>query len=236
MAWFVSVEYKDSELGTYWAPTKTVIESEEQRFKALGLTLAEEIEAEYMAGPRDRNSVDYPWFGAVYDYPPLLKGWRWPMQDKPFREQLEKYEEDIIDIIPAFGSWAISQQVIDIIEAIEPGVHQYLPYELLNPDGSVHPAKRWLLNVCTRAECVDVEKSNVAWAPAPFDYKFMDHSNDKRLAVKADEARKRAVWFEWRYGGYDAPLISDAFWNAVKSAGLRGWQPDHYFPDYIEEA
>jgi hypothetical protein len=234
MAWFVTVEYKDSDLGTYWAPTKTRIESEERRFEALGKTLADEIEAQYMAGPRDRQTVDYPWFGGTYDYPPLLQGWRWPMPDRPFQDQLVYDEGEIIDIVPAFGSWAISQRVIDIIEAIEPDVHQYLPYEMLNPDGRVHPAKRWLLNVCTRAEVVDRDKSNVMWMAAPSDHRFYDASNDQHLVLKKEETHKRAIWCEWRYNRFATPFISDALWNAVKSVGLKGWMPA-YTTKHMEE-
>lgn len=236
MAWFVTSEYKDRELGTYWSPAFTPIESEMKRFEALGMKLAEEIEAEYMAGPRDRQTVNYPWFGAVYDYPPLLQGWRWPMPDKPFQMQLVKAEEDIIDIVSTpFGSWAISQRVIDMIEAIEPGVHQYLPFEMLNPDGSVNPARRWLLNVCTRAEVVDMVKSNVMWMAAPSDHFFYDATNKRHLVVEASEARRRAIWCEWRYNRFSEPFVSDVFWSKVNAAGLHGWQPHYAYPDHIEE-
>jgi hypothetical protein len=233
MAWFVSSEYKDSELGTYWSPDVARIESEQERFKALGLTLAQEIEAKYMAGPRDRQRVDYPSFG-VFDYPRLEIGWRWPIPDRPFQDQLMRHEDEIIDIVCSFFGWAISQRVIDIIEAIEPGVHQYLPFELLNPDGSVHPAKRWLLNVCTRAECIDTEKSNIRWLAAPTNHWFSDQFKGSHLVVKAEEARKRAVLHEWRFNKSKGPLISDALWNAIQSAGLRGWQ-SAWGTEHIEE-
>jgi hypothetical protein len=121
-----------------------------------------------------------------------------------------------------------------MIEAIEPGVHQYLPFELLNPDGSVHTAKRWLLNVCTRAECVDTEKSNVRSLAEPTDFWFSDQFKGSHVVVKSSEARKRAIWYEWRYHKLNGPMISDALWDAVKAAGIKGWQPA-YATEHMEE-
>jgi len=70
-------------------------------------------------------------------------------------DQLKEKQGDLVDIVgTSFATYAISQRVIGIIEAIEPNVHQYLAYQMLQPDGSVHPDQRWMLNVCTRADVV----------------------------------------------------------------------------------
>ena len=115
-------------------------------------------------------------------------------------------------------------------------MHQYLPLELLQPDGSVHPDRRWLLNVCTRAEVIDVERSNVQWMVPPMEYLFTDAPGERRLVVRAEEASRRAIWFEWRYfkGGF-GNLVSDALWDALQTAGVRGWQPHFAYPHHIEE-
>ena len=73
MAWFFSTEYKNRDTGTYWTPEVERIASEHERFGAIGAQLAQEIEARYMAGPCDRNSPGYPWFGSS-DVPRLLDG------------------------------------------------------------------------------------------------------------------------------------------------------------------
>lgn len=239
MAWFVTGEYKDPDLGTYWSPENKPIDAEMTRFEAMGKQLALEIEARYLAGP-DKGKMgvpEFPWFGS-YKYPPLLEGWRWSIPDQPFRTQLVQHEEEIVDLVSTpFDSWAISERVIDMIESIEPGVHQYLPFELIQPDGSVHPAKRWLLNVCTRAEVVDEAKSDVVRLTPPSNFKFGNAKNDFYLVVKAEEARKRALWFEWRYHGpgYDSPMVGDALWNAIKAAGMHGWQPHYGYKRHIKE-
>jgi hypothetical protein len=235
MAWTFQTEYKNSDTGTYYSPEMKEIPEEQARFDALGKTLAQDIETKWMAGDRNRNSPDYPFF-PITGYPRPLEGYRWPMPDEPFRAQLVKQEEHIIDIIGStFGCYALSQKVIDMIEAIEPGVHQFLPYELLNPDGSAHPAKRWLLNVCTRVEVIDRERSNVQWMAAPSDRWFYDAPGKAYLVARADEASKRALWHEWRYHGLEKTFVTDRLWDALKAAGIRGWQPSYSYHHHIEE-
>lgn len=236
MAWLFTTEYKYRGFGKNWTPEVDRIAAEHERFHATGAELARDIEARYMAGPRDRNSPDYPWFGSS-DVPQLLDGWRWPIPDRPFADQLKKQQTDLIDIVgTSFGTYAISQRVIDMIEAIEPKVHQYLPYVMLQPDGSVHPEPRWMLNVCTRAEAVDTERSNIQWLHPPSDRWFSDSTGERRLVVKAEEARRRAIWFEWRYHkGGSGTFVSDAFWNALQDAGVRGWEQPSDYPDHIDE-
>lgn len=236
MAWFVTSEYKDSDRGTYWAPTLAAIPEERLRFEAVAQRLAHEIEAKYLAGDRNRDSADYPFFGTS-SLPRLSEGWRFPMPGTPYREQLTENVDDIVDITASeFLTYAISDKVVDAIESIEPGIHQYIPYEFLRPDGSVHPARRWLLNVCTRAEVVDVEQSNAGWLASPGSRWFAERPGENRIVVRAEEASRRALWCEWRYNGVGGKLIvSDRLYDALKSNGLRGWQPNHSFPDHLEE-
>ncbi len=108
---------------------------------------------------------------------------------------------------------------------------------MLQPDGSPHPDKRWLLNVCARAEVVDIERSNVQWMAPPLGYRFMDGPGERNLVVKAAEATRRAIWFEWRYhkSGFGT-FVSDALWDALQTAEVRGWQPHYAYSGHIEEA
>lgn len=238
MAWRFTTEYKDSKLGTYWTPRLASIESEQQRFKAMGQRFADAIEAEYMAGPRDRDTPGYPDFGSS-DVAPLLDGWRWPVPEEPFRAQLVKHEGELVDITEStFGSWAVSRKVIDLIEAIEPGVHQYLPFELVQPDGSVHPDRRWLLNVCTRAEVIDTERSNVAWLSGMGTRRiFSDGPGRPRLIARAAEASKLSLWFEWRYmGAGPATFASDRLWDMLRTSNILGWGAHHNYGEQVQEA
>jgi hypothetical protein len=239
MAWFVQSEYKDRAEGTYWSPDIARIESEHERFDDAAKALAREIDDKWVARGRNRDSADYPELSSN-SLPSLDDGWRFPAFDAPLHDQLKHTEGDIVDIVgTSFGAYAVSQKVVDIIESIEPGVHQIIPYGMLNPDGSIHPAKRWLLNVCTRAEVVDVEKSNVVW----MDHgggrrKFGDMTADGRLphiVVNAGEASRRAIWCEWRYHSGRNVIVGDRFWDALKAEPVKGWGANPSYPDRIEE-
>lgn len=236
MAWLVRDEYRNSDKGTYWSPDIVSIEAEHERLNEVGLTLRQSIKAQWEANGRPLRTPHRPDYGSS-KIPPLLKGWEYPPFDSPLKDQLKKPEVDLVDIIrSSFGTYAISQKVIDIIERIEPGVHNYIPYEMIKPDGSVHPARRWLLNICTRLELIDVGKSNVVDVGSG---KFGDITAGGRqphIVVKADECSRRAIWFEWRYSR-DTFLISDSFWNALQAEGIKGWSSKFgSYPDHIEEA
>lgn len=235
MAWLFSSEYKERDQGSYYAPKIKTIPRELERFESLGRSLAQALFARAEAEELGMGSPDYPWWD-VGEFPCLMSGWRWQMPDEPFRISLARDEGPLVDIINGgFGAWAISQRVIDMIEALEPKVHQYLPLELLQPDGSVHPDRRWLLNICSRADVVDVERSNTQWMAPPMSHKFMDAPGERRLVVRCEEASRRALWSEWRYHGAQREFASDALWTLLREAGVRGWQPHFAYPHHIEE-
>lgn len=235
MAWFVREEYRNSDKGTYWSPDIAPIESEHERLNQAGLALRQSIKEQWQANGRALRSPFRPDYGAS-KIPPLLQGWKYPPFDPPLKDQLKKPEGELVDIISSsFGTYAISQKVIDIIERIEPGVHSYVAYEMVQPDGTLHPGRRWLLNICTRLELIDVGQSNVVELSSG---KFADITAGGRkphIVVKADECSERAIWFEWRYNR-DAFLVSDCFWDALQAQGIKGWSPNFgSYPDHIEE-
>jgi hypothetical protein len=52
------------------------------------------------------------------------------------------------------GFPSVSPVVRDIIEELEPGVHQFFPVKLLNADGSEREKPRFVLNICTVADAI----------------------------------------------------------------------------------
>lgn len=236
MAWFLMMDSRNrgDEDETYLSPEIDQIPEEFARFEAMGKRLGRElydaVDAPGVNVFDTTHMIENPWHPDwhPWEYPPPMQGWRWPMPDAPFCAKLKKAQKNIVDVIDSsFGCFAISQRAIDIIEAIEPGVHQYLPFELINPDGSVHPEPRWLLNVCTRAFTLDVARSNII----PRNNRpgvFVHTSNDIVLVVHKEKVAGRALWYEYRYqsAGYQF-LMSDACWSAFQSAGISGLRPDY---------
>lgn len=236
MAWFVMMDSRNrgDEDETYLSPEIEIIPEEQERYRTIGTAVAEDRFRAWRAKGKNPYEValigeapDHPYF-SPFTLAPMREGWRWPKLDEPLRDRLKGKEGKLVDIIgSSFNTFAISQRVIDVIESIEPGVHQYLPYELIQKDGSVHPDKRWLLNVCTRLDTLDYERSNViALKNKP--YFYHDRNTGHHLVVRKVAIEDRALWFEYRYRDADGQfLLSDRFWDALNAAGCTGWRPEH---------
>jgi hypothetical protein len=63
-------------------------------------------------------------------------GIRYPDPDGPIRIQITKMFAPLTDFVATFGGPAINGRVREAIEAIEPGVHRYLPVEFTLPEGT----------------------------------------------------------------------------------------------------
>ena len=218
---------------TYLSPEIEVIPEEQERFAEVGKTFSNWLFHEFRAAGKDPyddslvlTEAYFPYWSPAPFAPPM-EGWRWPIPDRPFRDRLKRREGRLVDIIgTSFRTYAISRRVIEIIESIETGVHQYLPYELICTDGSVHPDQRWLLNVCTRIQALDLDRSNVIASRGMPSY-FHDRAGDQHLVVKKTAIEGRAIWYEYRYRGTVGQfLLTDCFWNALQQAGCTGWRPD----------
>jgi hypothetical protein len=245
MAWFVCMDSRNrgDEDETYLSPETEVIPEEQERYQAIGKAFAQKLIDDYRAAGKNPYEVallgstpDHPYF-SPYVLAPMREGWRWPMLDRPLRDKLKSKEGMLVDIIDSsFNTYAVSQRVIDIIESIEPNVHQYLPYELIQKDGSVHPDKRWLLNVCSRIAALDYEQSNLfSYRESP--YLYDDNTGEHFLVARKGIVASRALWFEYRYlGTHGQFLLSDRLWDALNRAGCAGWRPKNGFRgQHIEE-
>lgn len=237
MAWYVTMDSRSrgEENETYLSPEVESIPAERARYEALGKNAALQIRQRYYDSGKNLYDLSqmitnpyHPYF-EPYPLPCLMEGWRWPKFDEPLRNKL-KYEcgNGLVDIIgTTFETFAISEKVIELIEGIEPGIHQYLPFELICRDGSVHPDKRWLLNVSARAETLDYEHSNVI-PMRDHPHWIVDRTNEHRLVVRREAVDGRAMWYEYRYRklGSGSPfMLSDEFWSAINAAGCAGWRP-----------
>lgn len=239
MAWFVQMDSsnKGSENEAYLSPKIELIPEEQARFNEIGEAFGKKLFNDWREAGNDpwasKLMPEEPYFPYWNGpYPPLGEGWRWPMPDRPFRDRLSQmYKPGLVDILGSgFGSYAISQKVIDIVEAIEPGVHQYLPYELLQPDDSVHPDRRWLLNCCARIQAIDWEKSRVVkWQNLPlYGDLFTETERVAHIVVRKEVSQGRALWYDYLYtggGGRNPFTVSNALWDELNAAGCRGWCP-----------
>ena len=80
----------------------------------------------------------------------------------PTRARLTSDHKELPDFIKMKGCWAVSEKFKDLVEGLEPHVHQFFPVQL-TVDASVKSSgKYFLLNICQKVDAVIPERSNVS--------------------------------------------------------------------------
>lgn len=79
--------------------------------------------------------------------------------------------QPVPEVDQPFGILSVPDRFKEIVEQLEPGVHQFLPVEFVDVEGN-HLAHRWFFIVCNRIDSVDREHSTFVlwkgkiWTPA----------------------------------------------------------------------
>jgi hypothetical protein len=85
----------------------------------------------------------------------------------------------------------------DIIESLEPGIHQFISLEYRTKKG-VHIANRWALNPLTMLDSLDREKSD----PAPNELWHTVHGYSRRLYIDRKVVGGKHLWVERYHRGF----------------------------------
>jgi hypothetical protein len=104
-----------------------------------------------------------------------------------------------------------------VVEAVEPGVHQFIPFEIVGPK-KVVIAKMWFMVVCTRLDSVDREHTTlildhgVIWAshrdvPREDWPENFDSSKPNRLVFNFAQIGDRHLWYDKHDGGATSTCI-----------------------------
>lgn len=67
------------------------------------------------------------------------------------------------EILPLMYSWAVSEQVKDIIEELEPGAQQFFPIDISLKSGAPTLRKYFLMNIRQVIDGVDLANTDVEW-------------------------------------------------------------------------
>lgn len=207
MAWVADAEFPSDEYNTYHP--MTMFPGDEERLAEAEAQVVAEVRAKYekdpVKGPRSL------WYNPHEDIAGLQSGWRWPMNEQPYRYRLEKPT----DWMPDIGN-GITERVVDLIEAIEPGVHQYLPAEIYNSDGSFRE-RRWLLNICNQLDTLVPEHSNIVVSPYG---RYMIGNGAFQVSAWKEKIDRHAIWNEYRV---PMRIIHDQMYEGIKRNNIRGW-------------
>jgi hypothetical protein len=135
-----------------------------------------------------------------------------------------------------FPPAALSTRLKDLIESIEPGVHQFAPVEVLHKDGSPYGETFWFYNILTVIDAINPVKGGVYKQPRSNFDKDPDafvwtikSGGDGFLAVYKDRVAGRAMWLDKRF--YGAHFFSDALLEGMRAQEMEGWEVETYWEE-----
>ncbi|WP_350149496.1 imm11 family protein [Roseitalea porphyridii] len=149
---------------------------------------------------------------------PTNQGRPLDMTHMPTRWRIGGRKRDLVDVQPGRSSLLVDEKLKTCVEALEPGVHQFFPIELVWKDGG-HAASRYWFNVCTRLDGIDPEKTNL-------EFKGIWMGSGKpgeELWFSRKKIGGHHIWIE-RFMTYAPPprFISAELKQALETAGVTG--------------
>lgn len=151
----------------------------------------------------------------------------------PTRLQWRGMPKYLPDYHTPYGLLSVSDAFKQIVERVEPGVHQFFPVEYIDKRGQ-HLQHRWFMNVCNRIDSTDHEATKAtgyvlhlgrAWAreqdlPGADREKWRGVKTSVNLVFSPDKIHNVHLWFDkhTKYG----PFVSDELAEALEAADLKG--------------
>lgn len=128
----------------------------------------------------------------------------------------------LLDVDSYTSCLLVNQTFKDILEELEPGVHQFFPMEIFIKDYKV--GDRYWLNICNR---LDSKHRGLTWPLNEYGL---------HRPTREQRANDKLVFSEDAIGGHHAwhdkfelgTFISDAFAERVQAAGLNGITYQHF--------
>lgn len=151
------------------------------------------------------------------------------------------------------GPWdySVSQAFVDLVEELEPGVHQWLRWELEDADGEPIETPIYAMNICNRVDAIRAEESTMTRidkGDRDFIYGYMPPPSIKvdlggevdirspagrggRFCVDAETVDGMALWADMR--SRKQVFCSDALWAGIEKRKLKGFDRGD-FGVYVE--
>lgn len=131
-----------------------------------------------------------------------------------------------------YFTYIVSDRFVDIVERLEPSVHEFLPIaETIDNKGQPLPRRFFLLNVLTRLACIDVERSTVEWKDNSFEYQgkriesiMLAESpgpiNTRKFVARKDAIGSHHLWRGNVKGLMGRYFCSNRLHDEMQAAGL----------------
>lgn len=135
------------------------------------------------------------------------------------------------DVLPVVGKWGCSAEFKDLVEAFEPGLHQFVPITLRRPSGKpilrldgreVGPGQYFLMNTMQEIEALLPEHCVAPWGERRKIVRGVMPDVDD-LCVSRAAIEGRHLWLNKPFIGSGLIFISDALSAALREKGLKGF-------------
>jgi len=150
-------------------------------------------------------------------------------EEVPYKLVLDKKRKALPGgFVTENGLFIVKGQVRDILEGLDPGVHQFFPIDVVYKGGSKPEDEYFVLNVTATQDSVVAESPGVAFRAnlldprtiGPDDPEKMEfHHYKKDVMVRKSSLSGLNMWREPRY--IASYLISNAFFEALKAQDLK---------------
>jgi hypothetical protein len=139
----------------------------------------------------------------------------------------------IADYTSYNGFLCVADKFKNVVESVEPGVHQFIPFEAVGADKN-HIANLWIMVLCNRLDGVDREHTTmilnrgVIWCPVRDMVRRgeelpagVDPNVSARLVLNLSQIGNHHIWFD-KHHADSHPLASDEIVAALRATGVTG--------------
>jgi hypothetical protein len=136
----------------------------------------------------------------------------------PRRMRQTTAHKHLPDFLRLNGQLVVSDAFRRLVEAREPGVHQFFSVEVLDKAGTRIDRSYFIFVVCQRVDAVIVEQSKIQWFTRP-DGSTVPVGAFGHLVLDKKVIAGKHVWRNWPYFS-SAEFISSDLKEAIESARL----------------
>ena len=127
----------------------------------------------------------------------------------------------------AYPSWYCKPEVREVIEALEPNIHQFVPYEFRSGEKGPVVQKYEYINLCEPLDTIDVERCDPrmiklpeqmphhGFQPVLLSISAIDYYDDGSIALDEHKIGHRHLWAEKRTRNASNAFISDQLYEAL---------------------
>ncbi|WP_415156263.1 imm11 family protein, partial [Maritalea sp.] len=126
-------------------------------------------------------------------------------------------KRDLGDFQKMASHFLVSVKLRDLIEELEPGVHQFQPIELIWKKDESHAADFFWFNPCNRVDGIDRTHSTAKFDEKTGKWKY----EGGEFVVNLEQVAGHHIWVDSR-ASFGTNWVSEAFYNAAHQAGIKG--------------